>query len=48
MGLSVNGITYSVIASQIVATAMLGGPDPDADLIDRDWTIAIQMAMFLA
>lgn len=32
MGVGGNGITYSVIASQIVAAAIRGRPDPDADL----------------
>jgi glycine/D-amino acid oxidase-like deaminating enzyme len=32
MGFGGNGITYSVIASQIVAAAIRGHPDPDADL----------------
>lgn len=32
MGFGGNGITYSVIASQIVATEVRGGSDPDADL----------------
>jgi len=32
MGFGGNGITYSVIASQIVATQVRGGEDPDADL----------------
>ncbi|WP_374598366.1 NAD(P)/FAD-dependent oxidoreductase [Brevundimonas sp.] len=32
MGLGGNGITYSVIASQIVAAAIRGKTDPDADL----------------
>lgn len=32
MGFGGNGITYSVIASQIVAAAMRGKPDADADL----------------
>lgn len=32
MGFGGNGITYSVIASQVVATALRGGADPDADL----------------
>ena len=32
MGLGGNGITYSVIASQVVSTALRGGADPDADL----------------
>lgn len=32
MGVGGNGITYSVIASQIVAGAIRGRPDPDADL----------------
>ena len=32
MGFGGNGITYSVIASQIVATAIRGKPDPDTDL----------------
>lgn len=32
MGFGGNGITYSVIASQVVATAIRGGDDPDADL----------------
>ncbi|PHY18160.1 FAD-binding oxidoreductase [Caulobacter sp. BP25] len=32
MGFGGNGITYSVIASQIVATEVRGGRDPDADL----------------
>lgn len=32
MGFGGNGITYSVIASQIVAAAVRGQPDPDADL----------------
>ncbi len=32
MGFGGNGITYSVIASQIVAAAIRGRPDPDADL----------------
>jgi len=32
MGFGGNGITYSVIASQIVSAALRGQPDPDADL----------------
>lgn len=32
MGFGGNGITYSVIASQIVAAEVRGEPDPDADL----------------
>lgn len=32
MGFGGNGITYSVIASQVVSTALRGGADPDADL----------------
>jgi glycine/D-amino acid oxidase-like deaminating enzyme len=32
MGFGGNGITYSVVASQIVAAAIRGLPDPDADL----------------
>ncbi|MBI1686138.1 NAD(P)/FAD-dependent oxidoreductase [Caulobacter hibisci] len=32
MGFGGNGITYSVIASQIVAAQVRGGDDPDADL----------------
>lgn len=32
MGFGGNGITYSVIASQVVAAAIRGGSDPDADL----------------
>ena len=32
MGFGGNGITYSVIASQIVSTEVRGGSDPDADL----------------
>ena len=32
MGFGGNGITYSVIASQVVAAALRGGADPDADL----------------
>jgi glycine/D-amino acid oxidase-like deaminating enzyme len=32
MGFGGNGITYSVIASRIVATEVRGGSDPDADL----------------
>lgn len=32
MGFGGNGITYSVIASQIVSAAIRGGVDPDADL----------------
>ena len=32
MGFGGNGITYSVIASQIVAAQVRGGEDPDADL----------------
>ncbi|MDP3660691.1 FAD-binding oxidoreductase [Phenylobacterium sp.] len=32
MGFGGNGITYSVIASQVVSTALRGGVDPDADL----------------
>lgn len=32
MGFGGNGITYSVIASQIVSAAVRGHPDPDADL----------------
>ena len=32
MGFGGNGITYSVIASQVVAAAVRGRPDPDADL----------------
>ncbi len=35
MGFGGNGITYSVIASQIVAAAIRGRPDPDADLYRR-------------
>jgi glycine/D-amino acid oxidase-like deaminating enzyme len=34
MGFGGNGITYSVIASQIVAAAIRGHPDPDADLFN--------------
>ena len=32
MGFGGNGITYSVIASQIVSAALRGRPDPDSDL----------------
>lgn len=32
MGFGGNGITYSVIASEVVSTAIRGGDDPDADL----------------
>jgi glycine/D-amino acid oxidase-like deaminating enzyme len=32
MGFGGNGITYSVIASRVVSTALRGGADPDADL----------------
>ncbi|MGZ9113645.1 MAG: NAD(P)/FAD-dependent oxidoreductase [Brevundimonas sp.] len=32
MGFGGNGITYSVIASQVVSAALRGGADPDADL----------------
>jgi glycine/D-amino acid oxidase-like deaminating enzyme len=32
MGFGGNGITYSVIASQVVAAAIRGQPDPDARL----------------
>lgn len=32
MGFGGNGITYSVIASQVVSAAIRGGVDPDADL----------------
>jgi len=32
MGFGGNGITYSVIASQVVSKALRGGSDPDADL----------------
>ena len=32
MGFGGNGITYSVIASQVAAAAVRGRPDPDADL----------------
>lgn len=32
MGFGGNGITYSVIASQVVSAAIRGGGDPDADL----------------
>ena len=32
MGFGGNGITYSVIASQVVAAAVRGRPDSDADL----------------
>lgn len=32
MGFGGNGITYSVIASQVVSAAVRGGADPDADL----------------
>lgn len=32
MGFGGNGITYSVIASQVVAAGIRGGADPDADL----------------
>lgn len=35
MGFGGNGITYSVIASQVVAAALRGGTDPDADLYRR-------------
>ncbi|WP_333612787.1 FAD-binding oxidoreductase [Brevundimonas bullata] len=35
MGFGGNGITYSVIASQVVAAALRGGKDPDADLYRR-------------
>ncbi|MBD3832180.1 NAD(P)/FAD-dependent oxidoreductase [Brevundimonas bullata] len=35
MGFGGNGITYSVIASQVVAAALRGGNDPDADLYRR-------------
>lgn len=34
IGLGGNGITWSVIAAQIVAAAIRGVPDPDADLFD--------------
>lgn len=36
MGFGGNGITYSVIASQIVSAAVRGKPDPDADLYRPD------------
>jgi glycine/D-amino acid oxidase-like deaminating enzyme len=36
MGFGGNGITYSVIASQIVSAAVRGRPDPDADLYRPD------------
>jgi glycine/D-amino acid oxidase-like deaminating enzyme len=32
MGFGGNGITYSVVASQVVSAALRGGADPDADL----------------
>jgi len=32
MGFGGNGITYSVIASEVVSKALRGGSDPDADL----------------
>jgi len=32
MGFGGNGITYSVIASQVVSAAIRGAADPDADL----------------
>ena len=32
MGFGGNGITYSVIAAEIVASEVRGGQDPDADL----------------
>ncbi|MDP3402092.1 MAG: hypothetical protein Q8R97_13340, partial [Brevundimonas sp.] len=32
MGFGGNGITYSVIASQVVSAAIRGRADPDADL----------------
>ena len=32
MGFGGNGITYSVIASQVVSAAIRGGTDADADL----------------
>ncbi len=35
MGFGGNGITYSVIASQVVAAQVRGGRDPDADLYRR-------------
>ncbi|MNN44330.1 FAD dependent oxidoreductase [compost metagenome] len=35
MGFGGNGITYSVIASQVVAAALRGGKDSDADLYRR-------------
>ena len=35
MGFGGNGITYSVIASQVVSAAIRGGADPDADLYRR-------------
>lgn len=35
MGFGGNGITYSMIASQVVAAALRGGRDPDADLYLR-------------
>ena len=35
MGFGGNGITYSVIAAEIVATEIRGGQDPDADLYRR-------------
>ena len=35
MGFGGNGITYSVIASQVVTAAIRGGADPDADLYRR-------------
>lgn len=37
MGFGGNGITYSVIAAQVVSAALRGGADPDADLyLPRD------------
>ena len=36
MGFGGNGITYSVIASQVVSTEIRGGADPDADLYRAD------------
>ena len=36
MGFGGNGITYSVIASQMVSAAIRGRPDPDADLYRPD------------
>lgn len=32
MGFGGNGITFSVIGAQVIAAAIAGRPDPDADL----------------